>query len=235
MEKPFSIGPLNESAVVVSFGNGIDPSVNRNVISLHQSLCRSSFRGFVESVPAYSSLAVFYNPMEVIQTIGNFKSTFGFVEGFLEDVLAQLHPGEMSEQNQVVEIPALYTGEDLKFVADFHQLTPGEVIAIHMSRTYRVFMIGFLPGFPYLGTVDERIATPRKSSPRISVSAGSIAIAGLQTGIYPQSSPGGWQLIGRTPIKIFDKQKLMPCIVKPGDSVRFYAIDQKEFEKRNEY
>jgi len=232
--EPYSILPLNESAVVVSFGNVIDSSINQKVISLHQSLQHRSFRGFVESVPAYSSVAVFYNTIEVMSSKG-FKSAFGFVKEFLEDVLVRLPQVEKANERRTVEIPVLYTGEDLVFVAEFHQLTPDEVIAIHVSKTYRVFMIGFLPGFPYLGTVDEKIATPRKSSPRTSVPAGSVGIAGFQTGIYPQSSPGGWQLIGKTPNKIFEKQKAMPCLFKPGDRVQFYAIDQNEFEKRNEY
>jgi len=234
LEKSHFIAPLNEGAVVVSFGNFIDLGVNEKIMALHQSLCRNAFPGFLESVPAYSSLAVFYNAVEVFQIKGNFESAFGFVEAFLENVLGQLHPTGGLER-QVIEIPVLYTGDDLAFVAEVHQLTPDEVIAIHAGITYRVFMIGFLPGFPYLGTVDERIATPRKNSPRTSVPPGSIGIAGFQTGIYPQPSPGGWQLIGRTPLKIFDKRKEMPCLFQPGDLVRFYAIDQNEFEKRNEH
>ncbi|HLZ17054.1 MAG TPA: 5-oxoprolinase subunit PxpB, partial [Cyclobacteriaceae bacterium] len=134
-----------------------------------------------------------------------------------------------------VEIPVWYEGEDLEFVSDRHGLTRSDVIAIHTSKTYRVFMIGFLPGFPYLGIVDERIATPRKSSPRTRVPPGSVGIAGFQTGIYPQASPGGWQLIGKTPIKIFDAGRTSPCLFAPGDPVRFYSIDQNEFERRNEY
>jgi inhibitor of KinA len=234
LEKPYSIVPLNESAVVISFGNGIDPSINQKVISLYQSLQHRSFHGFIESVPAYSSLAVFYSTREVTQNKGNLTSAFGFVKEFLESALLQIPQVERSE-NQVVEIPVLYSGQDLMFVAASHQLTPDEVIAIHTATAYRVFMIGFLPGFPYLGTVDARIATPRKSSPRTSVPPGSLGIAGFQTGIYPQPSPGGWQLIGKTPLKIFDKQKTVPCLFRPGDSVRFYAIDQNEFEKRDEY
>ncbi len=234
MEKPYSIVPLNESAAIISFGNRIDPTINQRVISLYQSLQHRSFHGFIESVPAYSSLAVFYNTGEVIQNKGNLTSAFGFVKEFLENALLQMPPAEMLE-NRIVEIPVLYSGQDLIFVAASHQITPDEVIAIHTATTYRVFMIGFLPGFPYLGIVDARIATPRKSSPRTSVPPGSVGIAGFQTGIYPQPSPGGWQLIGKTPVKIFDKQKTTPCLFKPGDSVRFYPIDQNEFEKRNEY
>jgi len=192
LEKAYSIAPLNENAVLVSFGNVIDEVVNQKVIALHLFLNRKSFRGFVESVPAYSSLVVFYNTTEVIGSNTKSKSSFDWVKNHLENALADLPQADESKQDQVIEIPVLYDGEDLQFVADLHQLTLGEAITVHTSKIYRVFMIGFLPGFPYMGTVDERIATPRKNSPRTSVPAGSIGIAGYQTGIYPEDSPGGY-------------------------------------------
>ncbi|HEV8512501.1 MAG TPA: 5-oxoprolinase subunit PxpB [Cyclobacteriaceae bacterium] len=235
MEKVYSIIPLNESAALVSFGNVIDGAVNQKVIALHTSINHKSFKGFVESAPAYSSLAVFYNAIEIMQSNRDIKSTFDFVKGYLEDVLARLPQAKESENNRVLEIPVFYNGEDLKFLADEHGLSVGEVIGIHASKSYRVFMVGFLPGFPYMGTVDDRIATARKKSPRTSVPAGSVGIAGYQTGIYPQASPGGWQLIGQTPFKVFDKEKSNPCLLNPGDHVRFYSISQTEFEKLNEY
>lgn len=235
MNNAFSITPLNESAALVSFGNVIDESVNEKVISLHRLLDSNHFRGFVESVPAYSSLAVFYNSIEVIQSNTDIKSAFDFVREYLENALAHLPQGEVLAEDRIIEVPVLYHGEDLELVADLHQLPTEEVIAIHASKIYRVFMIGFLPGFPYMGTLDARIATPRKISPRTTVPPGSVGIAGFQTGIYPQPSPGGWQLIGRTPIKIFDNLKPVPCMFKPGDRVQFYAVDQYEFEKLDEY
>lgn len=235
LEKVYSIVPLNESAALVSFGNVIDEAVNQRIIALQTFLNQKSFKGFVESVPAYSSLAVFYNAIEVTQSNRDIKSTFDFIKKYLEDILAQLPQAEESGNNRALEIPVLYNGEDLKFVADEHGLSVDEVIGIHTAKSYRVFMIGFLPGFPYMGTIDDRIATARKKTPRTSVSAGSVGIAGSQTGIYPQASPGGWQLIGQTPLKIFDKEKPNPCLVNPGDQVRFYSINKNEFEKLNEY
>lgn len=208
---------------MISFGNIIDIDINKKVISLHQALLHQSFEGFVESVPAYSSLAVFYHP----------PASFEKVKEFIQTLLNSSAQTEPEGSN--IEIPVLYDADDLEFVAQQHQLTKEQVISIHTSKSYRVFMVGFLPGFPYMGTVDERIATARRSSPRTSVPAGSIGIAGMQTGIYPQSSPGGWQLIGRTPLKIFDIGKASPCLFKPGDSVKFYSISLTEFEKRNEY
>lgn len=221
----FTITPLNETAALVSFGNTISVEANRKVIDLHHELKKQSFEGFVESVPAYSSLAVFYKT--------NF--TFDFVKSFLEKRIASQEVNESELSPAILELPVLYDGEDLDFIAQQHHLTCDEVISIHTSKAYRVFMIGFLPGFPYMGSVDERIATSRKSSPRIAVPAGSVGIAGIQTGIYPQSSPGGWQLIGRTPLKIFDVMENSPCLFSPGDSVKFHSISKTEFEKLNEY
>ncbi len=231
----FTITPLNETVALVSFGSTIDVEINKRIIALHRKLIQNSFSGFIESVPAYSSLAVFYNYVEVKSIIDDQKTPFNYVKGFLEEILKAGVQINSEETNRVVELPVFYDGDDLDFLAHQHQLTRDEVISIHASKAYHVFMIGFLPGFPYMGSVDERIATPRKSSPRTKVPAGSIGIAGIQTGIYPVSSPGGWQLIGRTPCKIFDVKKESPCLLRPGDSVKFYSIDKTEFEKLNEY
>jgi inhibitor of KinA len=235
MEQTHSITSLNECAALVSFGNRIDEVVNRRVIALHQRILAWPFPGFIESVPAYASLTAFYNLVEVRKIKGNHPTAADWVKDQLEKLLAESAPVAVFTEVAPVEIPVWYEGEDLELVSHQHRLTPLEVIAIHTSKTYRVFMIGFLPGFPYLGTVDERIATPRKNTPRTKVPPGSVGIAGFQTGIYPQASPGGWQLIGKTPIKIFDATRTSPCLLGPGDSVRFYAINQNEFEKRNEY
>ena len=223
MANSYSIVPLNETTALVSFGNIIDIHINERVIALHQALSKNPFDGFIESVPAYSSLAVFYRQ----------PARFETVRRFLDD----LKPSEeASRLNQpLIEVPALYDGDDLNFVAEQHQLSREQVISIHASKSYRVFMLGFLPGFSYMGTVDDKIATPRKNSPRTVVPAGSVGIAGKQTGIYPQSSPGGWQLIGRTPLKIFDAKRGVPCLLNPGDSVKFYSITKAEFENLNEY
>jgi len=218
-----TISQLNERAILVSFGNSIDVDVNRKVITLHKQLQRQPFAGFVESVPAYSSLAIFYHPPAQFETIGVFLKNLDLSEESL------------IPDGSVIKVPVLYDGEDLVLLAHQHQLDRDEVISIHTSKEYRVFMLGFLPGFAYMGSVDERITTPRKSSPRTAVPPGSVGIAGIQTGIYPQASPGGWQLIGRTPIKIFDIKREQPCLLKPGDMVRFYSINETEFNKLNEY
>lgn len=235
LEGTHSITSLNERAVLVSFGNHIDDEVNRKVITLHDRILANPFPGFIESAPAYSSLTVFYNPLDVLKIKANHRTASDWVKDRLQKLLSESTPPKTFVEREPVEIPVWYQGDDLEFVARQHNLTTDNVIGIHLAKTYRVFMIGFLPGFPYLGTVDERIATPRKSSPRTAVHPGSVGIAGFQTGIYPQQSPGGWQLIGRTPVKIFDKNRPSPCLFRPGDLVRFYSIDRDEFEYRNEY
>lgn len=222
MGNNYSIVPLNETAALVSFGSSIDVNVNEKVISLHWALSKSQFEGFIESVPAYSSLAIFYHR----------PAHFDTVREFLEELKIS---EESVRSTESVVVPVLYDGDDLEFVAQQHHLSMDQVISIHTSISYRVFMLGFLPGFPYMGTVDDRIATARRSSPRTVVPAGSVGIAGKQTGIYPQSSPGGWQLVGRTPLKIFDAKKESPCLLKPGDLVKFYSIAKDQFEKLNEY
>ncbi|MBI1767104.1 MAG: 5-oxoprolinase subunit PxpB [Bacteroidetes bacterium] len=235
MTNLYTITPLNETAVLVSFGNVIEEEINRKVISLHRKLIQEPFEGFIESVPAYSSLAIFYDSIKIKSLAHSHQTSFYFVKGFLEKILEESISVGSEKSRSVLELPVLYDGDDLDFVAQQHQLFRDEVIVLHTSKTYRVFMIGFLPGFSYMGTVDERIVTPRKNSPRTNVPAGSVGIAGMQTGIYPQASPGGWQLIGRTPLKIFDVKKKSPCLFSAGDSVKFYSIDKTEFEKLNEY
>jgi len=230
-----TIRPLNENAALVSFENRIDLDTNQKVIALDRILHATPFSGFIETAPAYSSLAVFYDINQVKSTNPNCETAFDFVKEYIEINFKKRKGVDPGFDKDAIGIPVLYDGEDLGFVSNNHQLTKEEAIAIHSSMEYRVFMIGFLPGFAYMGTLDERIATPRKSSPRMHVPAGSIGIAGLQTGIYPQASPGGWQLIGRTPLKIFRKEKPEPCLFSPGDRVHFYSINQNEFEHLNEY
>ncbi|HTH55378.1 MAG TPA: 5-oxoprolinase subunit PxpB [Cyclobacteriaceae bacterium] len=223
MASNHSIVPLNETTALVSFGDNIDLDVNERIIALHHTVTNNPFQGFVESAPAYSSLAVFFR----------LPIRFGTVKKILETHIKSSE--SLESHGSAIEVPVLYDGDDLDVVAQQHQLSREEVISIHAAKLYRVFMLGFLPGFPYMGTVDQRIATARKNSPRTLVPAGSVGIAGIQTGIYPQSSPGGWQLIGRTPLKIFNAKKELPCLLKPGDSVKFYSITRLEFEKLNEY
>ncbi len=235
MTKSYSITSLSERALLVSFGNVIDEATNRKIIALKQLVNQNPFYGFIESVPAYSSLAVIFDVKRVRLKNPEYKTAFDFVKEFIEMNFEESESQHSNLKANNIEIPVLYDGEDLGFVSNLHKQTKEETITIHGSRAYQVFMIGFMPGFAYMGKLDERIATPRRSSPRAYVPVGSVGIAGFQTGIYPQASPGGWQLIGRTPLKVFDKAKVNPCLFAPGDNVRFYSIDKEEFIHLNEY
>ena len=202
----------------------IDEDINTLVTQLFDYCTIHPFDGFVEAVPAYASLTVFYNVLQVRQAYYHIDSAYQMVESYIEKALTNLSSTETREP-VLIEIPVVYDGEDLGFVATHNQLSVEEVIEIHSQATYRVYMMGFLPGFAYLGGMDERIATPRKSTPRTKVPAGSLGIAGKQTGIYPLESPGGWQLIGRTSLALFDINSSNPTLLKAGDLVRFVAVE----------
>jgi inhibitor of KinA len=201
---------------------------------LQQALAKNNFKGFVEMVPAYNSLAIFYDTVRVKNNYPVTTTIFDVVKKITEKLINEINSTAVIKR-ATITIPVYYNGEDLEFVATQHQLSIEEVINIHTAKSYRIFMIGFLPGFAYMGKVDERIATPRLSSPRTNVQAGSVGIAGFQTGIYPLQSPGGWQIIGQTPTKIFDATKNNPCLLQAGDEVQFISINKEVFEKLNEY
>jgi inhibitor of KinA len=175
-------------------------------------------------VPTYRSVAVFFDPL---------RTNYDTLLERIERDAGRPAP-DAARQAEPLRIPVCYGGDlgpDLGAVAAFGGISADEVIALHASATYRVFMLGFVPGFAYMGIVDARIAAPRHSTPRVRVPAGSVGIAGVQTGIYPAETPGGWQLIGRTPIKPFDANRAQPFLMKAGDAVRFYAIDRAEYER----
>ncbi|WP_099211594.1 5-oxoprolinase subunit PxpB [Thermococcus henrietii] len=213
--------PLGDSALLVSFGEVIDEETNDRVHALAGAIEKANFEWLIEVVPAYSSLAVIYDPGLI-----DFEGVKRAIQGL--EFSAEKFEGRL------VEIPVLYGGEhgpDLEFVAEYNGLTPEEVIEIHSKPVYRVYFLGFLPGFAYLGGMDERIETPRLEKPRLKVPAGSVGIAGKQTGIYPLESPGGWRLIGRTPLRLFNPSKEPPTLLRPGDRVKFAPIGEEEFEE----
>ncbi len=211
---------LGDSAILVQLGDQIDPSVNRRVHSLEAQLRGRLLRGVIETVPAYASVLVHYDPLQ---------SGYDEVMAWVREQLAKAEE-TASLPARRIEVPVRYGGEDgpdLEFVASFHKLSTRKVAEIHASREYLVYMMGFTPGFPYMGKLDEAIATPRLETPRTHVPAGAVGIAGEQTGIYPVESPGGWRLIGRTSLRAFDVRAEPPFIFSPGDSVRFMieAVD----------
>lgn len=227
MQPEYTIQLLSERAIVLQFtGSKPDMAVNRKVIALHKALQNNSFAGYVESVPGYASLGVFFNAGEISTSLEN---SFETVKEYIHTAFSKI---ELTPQtgNSIIEVPVHYGGEhgpDIEFVAQQNNISVEEVIAIHSEKIYTVFMIGFMPGFPYLGITDERITIERKTTPRLHVPAGSVGLAGNQTGIYPADSPGGWQIIGKTDVVLFDPIKTPPCLFKAGDQVRFVAVKGK--------
>ncbi|MEO8073015.1 MAG: 5-oxoprolinase subunit PxpB [Acidobacteriota bacterium] len=223
IEKNIKIFPLGDNALTVSFGNEISPELNNFVLKLAQFFERNQFSGLIETVPAYSSLSIFYDVFIVRKTFHEFPNAYSAVKRCAENALKNL--SEISEkESRLIEIPVNFDEEfalDLGFVAATNNLTPKEVVKIFTADTYRVYMLGFLPGFAYMGEVDERIAAPRKTSPRLEVPKGSIGIAGGQTGIYSLNSPGGWQIIGKTKVRLFTPESETPTFLRAGDLVKF--------------
>lgn len=218
--------PCGDQAVTVEWGSTIDERINRQVHAFARKVEALSHPAITEVVPTYRSATVHYRP-----------EVFSYEE--LKQLLLSLAQGspEEAEELPVVEIPVCYGGEygpDLEEVAQHCSLTPEEVIARHTAPTYRIYMLGFTPGFPYLGGMDPSIAAPRRKEPRIHIPAGSVGIAGEQTGVYPIVSPGGWQLIGRTPLRLFDPQREQPILLSAGAGIRFVPIDEETFRKMEE-
>ena len=213
-----------DTSLSVEFGNEISESINRRIRAFGLALEAAAIPGVTELVPTYRSMMIHYDP-EVIGYEA-LKARLTAVLGGLDQVA--LPP------SQVLEIPVLYGGEagpDLAFVAEHAGLTPEEVIARHTRPEYLIYMLGFTPGFTYLGGLDERLNTPRLAQPRVSIPAGSVGIAGSQTGVYPIASPGGWQLIGRTPVRMYDPHRAVPILPKAGQYIHFYPIDQAEYDR----
>ena len=212
------IVPLGDSSVLVQFGSDIDISVNQRVHALASLLDVLPIEGMIETVPAYATLLVQYDPLTL---------SFTQIKNILLEKMSQVEETAFRKPKQV-EVPVRYGGEygpDLESVARHLQLQVEDVIRIHSERTYTVYMMGFTPGFPYMGKLDEALVMPRLATPRTRVPAGTVAIAGSQTGIYPIASPGGWQLIGWTPLQLFDPNCETPFMFSPGDEVKFIVDD----------
>lgn len=225
--KSIKIFPLGDHALTVSFGSEVAPELNNQVLKLAQFVEQNQFSGIVEIVPAYASLAIFYDVLIVRRNFPAFPTAFSAVKNFAENALQNLN--EIAENNpRLIKIPVSFAKEsapDLEFVGLTNNLTTQAVIEIFTAQTYRVYMLGFLPGFAYMGEVDERINTPRKQTPRLKVPKGSVGIAGRQTGIYSLASPGGWQIIGKTNVELFTPEAETPTFLQAGDLVKFYTIN----------
>lgn len=217
------ISPLGDGALTIELGTEISLELNNSSVALADMIASDPFPGLIETVPAYSSVAVFYNMREVRDAFPEFTTAFEALRSLVTDLLER-QQNFSNPTAKVVEIPVDFSesaGMDLEAISEHCGLNASDVIDVFLSQTYRVYMLGFLPGFAYMGTVDERIAIPRRSSPRKVVPKGSVGIAGQQTGIYPSESPGGWQIIGRTHLEMFTPNGDTPCLLRPGDEVRF--------------
>jgi KipI family sensor histidine kinase inhibitor len=222
-DKP-RLRPSGDLAVLVEYGDGIDPAVNEKVRAAATLLRRNLPEGVLDIIPAYRSLSLRYDPL--LTSPERLSRALEELEGHLREV--EIPPP------RVVEIPVLYggaQGPDLGFVAAHSGLDPEEVVAIHAGTDYPIYMIGFTPGFCYLGGLDTRIATPRRETPRTLLPGGSVGIAEAQTGVYPVDSPGGWQIIGRTPLRLFAPERENPFLYEAGDRIRFVPVAESEFDR----
>jgi inhibitor of KinA len=225
--------PLGDAAVVLEFGQAIAPATHRLIQAFAQVLDRHPPPGLREYVPAFTTLTVYYDPWELRQAGATtpYEQMASALQSMLpaaQAALADYAPGSL------VEIPVCYGGDfgpDLGLVASHAQLSMAEVVARHAQPEYLVYMVGFAPGFPYLGGLDARLATPRRAQPRPLVPAGAVGIAGPQTGVYSLPTPGGWQLIGRTPRRLFDVGRAQPSLLQAGDRLRFVPISEVEFQR----
>jgi inhibitor of KinA len=221
---PFRIVAAGDSALVVEFEERIDPEVNARAVALAERLHADPVAGVRDVVPTYRSVAVYFDPLRTAHD--------ALVARLEREAVAPMSAARPA--HDVLRLPVCYGGElgpDLAAVAAFGGISEPAAIDLHTKPIYHVFMLGFAPGLAYLGIVDERIAAPRRDTPRVRVPRGSVGIAGAQTGVYPAETPGGWQIIGRTPFLPFDLTRENPFLMKAGDSVQFDAIDRAEFDR----
>ncbi len=212
---------MGDRSLLVELGDEINLAVNEKVRRLFQAVKQTKIDTIFDAVPGYCSVLLVFDPL---------ATTTDHVQVIIDALFEDLDQFELPEPSSM-EIPVVYGGEygpDLGWVAKYHKTTPEEVILRHTKTEYQVYMIGFTPGFPYMGELPETLETPRKKTPRTAVPRGSVGLALKQTGIYPARSPGGWQIIGRTPLTLFDPLKNPPSLLEMGDRVRFFSISQEE-------
>ncbi|NMW86099.1 5-oxoprolinase subunit PxpB [Peptoniphilus sp. AGMB00490] len=213
-----------DSAIVMEFGNTIEKKINAKISAVVENLKEKKIDGILDILPTYRSILINYDPVKI---------SYGEMVEILKG-LNKSNKDNKSDEVRLIEIPTLYGreyGPDIEFVAENANLSVDEVIKIHSGTDYLVYMMGFMPGFTYLGGLDERIVTPRLKSPRLKIEAGSVGIAANQTGMYPLESPGGWQLIGRTPLKLYDDTKEPPVFIQAGDYIRYVPITKEEYDE----
>ena len=213
-----------DAAITVEFGNEISEYINSRVRIFNIAIKSADIPGVKETVPTYRSIIIHYDPCII---------SYDRLVYCLNDLVYDMRNIEIPPTD-ILEIPVCYIGDkgpDIRNVAEYNHKTTDEVINIHTSTEYLIYMLGFTPGFMYLGGMSEEISTPRLKTPRQLIPAGSVGIAGSQTGVYPIDSPGGWQLIGRTPVRMYDPKREMPILPRAGQYIKFYAISEEEYDK----
>ena len=230
----FSITPLGDSAVMIEWAQQINPIIHAQVMQAFHHLQFLQLPYITDLIPAYASLAVLYDAVRIRQEVK--RPAKAWISAFITKALQEITgTAGVPAPGRSLEIPVCYhpsLAPDLTTLAQQKGLSEEAVIALHTAPTYTVYMLGFLPGFPYMGTVNAQLATPRLKQPRTQVPAGSVGIAGEQTGIYPLPSPGGWNIIGQTPLRLFDADRADPCYCRPGDQVRFVPISLEAYTKQ---
>jgi len=224
----YPIKPVSENMLTICVGDSIDLEVNKKVFHLYHQLLKHRHISWLDIIPAYTTISIVYDVVVIRQQQ---FSAFDWMKSQIEKVMTEIQE-ETTVTSRQLHVPVCYDAEfawDADRISKEKHISVEELIAFHSSKWYPIFMIGFLPGFAYMGPVDPRIATPRIPTPRTRVLAGSVGIAGEQTGIYPFNSPGGWNIIGRTPLSVFDVSAAQPVLFQPGDQVKFVPITKEEF------
>lgn len=226
MYKQPKILPVGDKAIVVEFGNEISVECNNKVLSLNKNITSKDKPFIVSTIPTYRSLLIKYDPLKI-----SYPELLKYIKEKLK------YENKLDIKPEVIEIPVKYGGDfgaDIEYVAQYNDISVEEVIKLHTESIYRIYMIGFTMGFAYLGGMSKKIETPRLEKPRTKIPAGSVGIAGKQTGIYPVESPGGWRLIGKTPVKLYDPYRENPILIKPGNYIKFKKISEDDFFKVQE-
>ena len=225
---------ISENSISLEFGDNIKEETLGRISRLNECIKQNPFAGLLSTTPAYTTLTLYFNPVQLMNDSGlKGSTTLDKISGYIKSIPVETKIDQQTD-NQIMQIPVCYDpafGFDLQELSSFYQLKKEEIIEIHSSAVYTVYMIGFVPGFPYLGGLSEKLTAPRRQNPRAAIPAGSVGIAGQQTGIYPLETPGGWQIIGRTPLKLFDVNRPQPSLLKAGDKLKFEPVSLKEFEQ----
>ncbi len=220
----FEISMYGDRGIRIQLGDSISKNTNKRIRNFSALLEKEKIPGVIEWIPTYTALSIYYDP---------FLISYDFLQDRMKSLYDKLLQVDLPP-TKIIEIPVYYGGEygpDLEFVAEHNKLTPQEVIHFHTNTEYLIYMMGFSPGFPYLGGMSEEIAAPRLASPRAKISAGSVGIAGSQTGVYPMESPGGWQIIGKTPLKLYNPSSNQPILLQTGNYIHFSPITEAEYEE----